>query len=97
MAKRLKLRKVTHVVVETFWLFGSVDISSRLAIKEHNIKLPKLPYANDIVILLYLYPVLPIIETVPRETNQLDSLEGTALKSVNHTSKCTVLMFTVSK
>jgi hypothetical protein len=72
-------------------------MDSRLSIEKNNIKLTPFPDTNQIVILWYLYPALPVIETVFSETNQLNSLEGTTLKSVNHASKFTVSMFTITK
>ncbi|EMI7295082.1 hypothetical protein V6959_001105 [Vibrio parahaemolyticus] len=72
-------------------------MSSGLAVEEDNIKLAPFPDTNQIVLLWYLYPVLPIIKTILGETDQLNALERTTLKNVNHTSKFTVPMFAVTK
>ncbi|EOA9035949.1 hypothetical protein ACIMS2_003348 [Vibrio harveyi] len=72
-------------------------MSSGLAVEEDNIKIAPFPYANNIVILWNLYPSLTIIKTVLSETNQLNALKGTTLKSVNHASNFTVFVSAISQ
>lgn len=86
-----------HIVVVPFGLFRCIGINSRLSIEKNNIELTELPYTNYKMILWNLYPVLPIVKAVFSEANQLNTLKGTTLKSVNHASKFTVLIFAISQ
>lgn len=88
---------VMNIVVVAFGLFRGIGINSGLTIEKHYVKPTPFSYTNHIMIVWNLYPVLAVVKTVFSETNQLDTLKRATLKSVEHASKFTVLMFTITK